>query len=282
MDEGRDSEATENAGQMARAAWAELLGLEITVFRRFLEELPSSREGTKLIHLVRAGAILKVQDSETITLPTDISPLQLELLGTVYLIGLAVRLARERGSLTEIWERGIARLPLIVADILGNDDYSQKVGDILAPFLRDGYDKAQIIGGGQDFVAAASLARSLRSRGFMAEALYTDSAWHGPLATVGGPDAEHDTLMIILATDPLFQPAAMVDTQVYRARNAPVILVVPEGNQALPAVKGVEASAILTLPALPRSFLPIANVALGAVLAREMTRLWSAQFEGGK
>jgi glucosamine 6-phosphate synthetase-like amidotransferase/phosphosugar isomerase protein len=277
-----DSEATENAGQMARAAWVELLRLEITVFRRFLEELPLSSEGTKLIHLVRAGAILKVLDSETIALPTDISPLQLELLGTVYLIGLAVRLARERGVQTEIWERGIAALPLIVADILGNEIYSQAVGDILAPFLRDGYDKAQIIGGGQDFVAAASIARSLRSRGFMAEALYTDSAWHGPLATVGGPDAEHDTLMIILATDPLFQAAAMVDTQVYRARNAPVILVIPEGNQNLPAVKGVEASAILALPALPRPFLPIANVALGAVLAREMTRLWSAQFEGGK
>jgi glucosamine 6-phosphate synthetase-like amidotransferase/phosphosugar isomerase protein len=277
-----DSEATENAGQMARTAWIELLGLEITVFRRFLEELPPSSEGTKLIHFIRAGAILKVQDSETIVLPIDISPLQLELLGTVYLIGLAVRLARERGAQTEIWERGIARLPLIVADVLGNDDYSQKVDEILAPFLRDGYDKAQIIGGGQDFVAAISIARSLRSRGFMAEALYTDSAWHGPLATVGGPDPEHDTLMIILATDPLFQPAAMVDTQVYRARNAPVILVVPEGNQNLPAVKGVEASAILTLPALPRSFLPIANVALGTVLAREMNRLWSAQFEGGK
>jgi glucosamine 6-phosphate synthetase-like amidotransferase/phosphosugar isomerase protein len=275
-----DSEATENAGQMARAAWVELLGLEITVFRRFLEELPPSREGTRIIHLVRAGAILKVQDSESIALPTDISPLQLELLGTVYLIGLAVRLARERRVQTEIWERGIAALPLIVAKIMGNDEFSIKVGDILAPFLRDGYDKAQIVGGGQDFVAAASMAHSLRSRGFMAEALYTDSAWHGPLATVGGPDAEHDTLMIILATDPLFQAAAMVDTQVYRARNAPVILVVPEGNQNLPAVKGVEASATLTLPPLPRPFLPIANVALGAVLAREMTRLWSAQFDG--
>ncbi len=277
-----DSEATENAGQMARAAWVELLGLEITVFRRFLEELPQSSKGTKLIRLVRAGAILKVQDSETIALPTDISPLQLELLGTVYLIGLAVRLARERGVQTEMWERGIAALPLIIAEIMGNDEYSQKVGDILAPFLRGGYDKAQIIGGGQDFVAAASMARSLRSRGFMAEALYTDSAWHGPLATVGGPDAEHDTLMIILATDPLFQATAMVDTQVYRARNAPVILVVPEGNETLPAVKGVEASAIMTLPALPRPFLPIANVALGAVLAREITSLWTTQFDGGK
>jgi hypothetical protein len=109
----------------------------------------------------------------------------------------------------------------------------------------------------------------------MAEALYTDSAWHGPLATVGGPDAEHDTLIIILATDPLFQAAAMVDTQVYRTRNAPVLLVVPEGNNDLPAVRGVGASAVLTVPALPRPFVPIANVALGAVLAREITRLWT-------
>ncbi len=275
-----DTEATENAGQMARGAWIELLGLDITVFRRFLEEVPPEIEGTKLIHLVRAGAILKIQDSETITLPADLSPLQLELLGTVYLIGLAVRLARARGIQTEAWERGIALLPLIVSDILDNDKYSQSVSNFLAPYIQDGYDKAQIIGGGQDFTAAASIARSLRSRGFMAEALYTDSAWHGPLATVGGPDGEHDTLIIILATDPLFQAAAMVDTQVYRTRNAPVLLVIPEENQELPAVKGVDASHILIVPPLPRSFVPVANVALGAVLAREMTRLWTELFEG--
>ncbi|MGB7873969.1 MAG: hypothetical protein WBL25_06265 [Anaerolineales bacterium] len=277
-----DTEATENAGHMARGAWIELLGLDITVFRRFLDEVPPAPEGTKLIHLLRAGAILKVQDSETIALPTDISPLQLELLGTVYLIGLAVRLARERGLRTEIWERGIARLPLIVSDILGNKEFVHSVSDILGPFLQAGYDKVQIIGGGQDFAAAASIARSLRSRGFMAEALYSDSAWHGPLATVGGPDAEHDTLILILATDPLFQSAGMVDTQVYRTRNAPVILVIPEGNEDIPAVKGVGASAILSLPALPRAFVPIGNAALGAVLAREMTRLWTEQFEGGR
>jgi glucosamine 6-phosphate synthetase-like amidotransferase/phosphosugar isomerase protein len=270
-----DTEATENAGQMTRDAWADLLGLEITVYQHLLERIPPSGEGTKLIHLVRAGSILKVQDSETIALPEDISPLQAEMLGTVYLLGLAIRLARERGNRTEAWEHAIAGLPLIVADILENEEYSQKINVILKPFVRAGYDKAQIIGGGQDFAAAASVARSLRSCGFMAEALYTDSAWHGPLATVGGPDAEHDTLIIILATDPLFQAAAMVDTQVYRTRNAPVLLVVPEGNNDLPAVRGVGASAVLTVPALPRPFVPIANVALGAVLAREITRLWT-------
>jgi hypothetical protein len=89
-------------------------------------------------------------------------------------------------------------------------------------------------------------------------------------------------LIIILATDPLFQAAALVDTQVYRTRNAPVLLVVPDGNQDLPAVKGVEASAVLSVPALPRPFVPVANAALGAVLAREMTHLWTEQFEGGK
>jgi glucosamine 6-phosphate synthetase-like amidotransferase/phosphosugar isomerase protein len=277
-----DTEATEHAGQMARGAWIELFGLDITVFRRFLDEMPPEIAGTKLIHLVRAGAILKVRNSETIALPADFSPLQLELLGTVYLIGLAVRLARERGLRTEAWERGIARLPLIVSDVLENGSYAQRVNTILAPYIQGGYDKAQVIGGGQDFAAAASIARSLRSRGFMAEALYTDSAWHGPLATVGGPDGEHDTLIIILATDPLFQAAALVDTQVYRTRNAPVLLVVPEGNQELPAVKGVDASAVLTVPALPRPFVPVANTALGAVLAREMTHLWTEQFEGGK
>jgi len=274
-----DTEATENAGKMARGAWAELLSLDITVFRRFLDEVPGTREGTKLIRLLRAGAILTVQDSETITLPADISPLQLELLGTVYLIGLAVRLARQRGIDTDAWEAGMARLPFIVAAVLENQEYAHGVRVILDPFVARGYDKVQIIGGGQDYTAGASIARSLRSRGFMAEALYTDSAWHGPLAAVGGPDADHDTLTVVLATDPLFQPAAMVDTQVYRTRNAPVILVVPEGNQDLLAVRGVDASAILTIPALPRPFLPVANAALGAVLAREMNHLWSKRIE---
>jgi glucosamine 6-phosphate synthetase-like amidotransferase/phosphosugar isomerase protein len=274
-----DTEATENAGKMARGAWAELLGLDITVFRRFLDEVPKARESTKLIHLLRAGAILTVKDSETITLPADFSPLQLELLGTVYLIGLAVRLARRRGMNTDTWEAGMARLPFIVATLLGNQEYAQKVRAILEPFVETGYDKAQIIGGGQDYTAGESIARSLRSRGFMAEALYTDSAWHGPLAAVGGPDADHDTLTVILATDRLFQSAAMVDTQVYRTRRAPVILVVPEGNQDLLAVRGVDASAILTVPALPRPFVPVANAALGAVLAREMNHLWSKRFD---
>ena len=276
-----DGEATENAGQMAQGAWVELLGLDVTVFRRFLEKSPPTRAETILIHLVRAGAILNVQKYDTIALPADISPLQVELMGTVYLIGLAVRLARERGTDTDLWERGIARLPLIVAEILGGEEHAQKMRAILKPLIQGGYDKVQIIGGGQDFAAASSIARSLRSRGFMAEALYTDSAWHGPLATVGGPGADHDTLTTILATDPLFQSTAMVDTQVYRARNAQVILVIPEGNQDLPAVKGVEASHIITVPALPRPFVPIPNVALGAVLAREMNQLWNEKFEGG-
>lgn len=274
-----DTEATENAGKMACGAWNELLGLDVTIFRRFLDEVPRPREDTRLIRLLRAGAILAMRDSETITLPADISPLQLELLGTVYLIGFAVRLARDRGAKTDTWESGMARLPFVVADILGNREYAQNVRAILEPFVQHGYDKAQIIGGGQDYTAGASIARSLRSFGFMAEALYTDSAWHGPLATVGGPGADHDTLTIVLATDPLFQPTAMVDTQVYRTRNAQVILVVPEGNQDLLAVRGVEASAILTVPALPRPFLPVANAALGAVMAREMSRLWSERFD---
>jgi glucosamine 6-phosphate synthetase-like amidotransferase/phosphosugar isomerase protein len=136
-----------------------------------------------------------------------------------------------------------------------------------------GYDKLQVIGGGQDHASAASIARSLRYQGFMAEALYTDSAWHGPLATVGGPDADHDTLILILATDPLFQPAALVDTQVYRARNAQVLLIVPEGNQALPTVRQVGAQAVIPVPAVPRPFVPIINAVLGDIIARTLASL---------
>ena len=97
---------------------------------------------------------------------------------------------------------------------------------------------------------------------------------HGPLATVGGPDADHDALIIVLATDPLFQAAALVDTQVYRTRNATVLLVVPEGNQELPVVRRVGASAVLVVPAVPRPFVPMINAALGSVLARQVAGLW--------
>ena len=68
------------------------------------------------------------------------------------------------------------------------------------------------------------------------------------LAERPGPDAEHDTLILILATDPLFQAAALVDTQVYRTRNAPVLLVVPQGNEDAETVRGVDANAIIALP----------------------------------
>jgi glucosamine 6-phosphate synthetase-like amidotransferase/phosphosugar isomerase protein len=274
-----DSEAIENAANMARGAWVELFGVDMTVFRQFLTDSGRLHDGTNRLRLVRAGAILSVLNAETIAFPEDMSPLQLELLGTVYLTGLAVRLARQRGENMEAWEAGIARLPRIVSEVLNGGEFAKRVRRILRPFVQKGYDKVQVIGGGQDFTAGASIARSLRERGFMAEALHTDSAWHGPLATVGGPDAEHDTLIVILATDPLFQPAAMVDTQVYRTRRAPVILVVPEGSQNLDAVRGVNASAVLTVPLLPRAFVPVANAALGAVLAREMDILWSERQE---
>jgi glucosamine 6-phosphate synthetase-like amidotransferase/phosphosugar isomerase protein len=145
----------------------------------------------------------------------------------------------------------------------------------LAPYVAAGYDKLQIIGGGQDFTGAASMARSFRLRGFMAEGLYTDSAWHGPLATVGGDDPEHDVLILILATDPLFQSAALVDTQVYRARHAQVILLVPEGNEKLPVVRGVDASAVLPVTAVPRPFLPLIHAVIGDALALQMELLWA-------
>lgn len=269
-----DTEATENAAHMAAVTWQNLLGTDLTVYRRFISELPEATEGTALLRLIRAGAMLAVRDPHTIALPTDLPPFQLEMLTAVYLISLAVRLARRRGVDTSLWEAGLARLPMVVAGVLTDAGLARQVEAALSRFVTVGYDKVQIIGGGQDHAAARSIARSFRTHGFMAEALYTDSAWHGPLATVGGPDADHDTLIVILATDPLFQAAALVDTQVYRTRHAPVLLVVPEGNQDLPAVQGVKPSAVLTVPAVPRPFVPVVNEALGAVLAQAMARLW--------
>jgi glucosamine 6-phosphate synthetase-like amidotransferase/phosphosugar isomerase protein len=277
-----DTEATENAVHMAAAAWQDLLGIELAVYRHFipstgsehLSDLPQARPGTALLRLIRAGVVPAVRDAHTIALPIDMSPLQLEMLGAVYLTGLAVRLARQRGVDTSLWESSLARLPSLITEVLSDTHLSQEVNAFLSPFVRAGYDKLQIVGGGQDFAAAASIARSLRMHGFMAEALYTDSAWHGPLATVGGPDAEHDTLIIILATDPLYQAASLVDTQVYRTRNAPVLLVVPEGNQDTPTVRGVDPSGTIAVPTVPRLFVPMVNAALGAVLAQQMSRLW--------
>lgn len=265
-----DTEATENGAHMAAAAWQELLGIDLVVYRRFISSLHQPAPDTAWLKIVRAGAVLSLRDAHTVALPGDMSPLQLELLNAVYLTGLAIRLARRRGQDVTAWERGLAQMPLLVDEVLSDPALATKVTDALAPYLRVGYDKVQIIGGGQDYAAAASMARSLRMRGFVAEELYTDSAWHGPLATVGGGDAEHDTLIIILATDPLFQAAALVDTQVYRTRNAPVILLTPQGNEEAPTLRDVQASIVIAVPACPRPFLPLVNAAFGAVLARQM------------
>jgi glucosamine 6-phosphate synthetase-like amidotransferase/phosphosugar isomerase protein len=269
-----DTRATENGARMAEAAWKELLKIDLVTYRRFIDELTPERPNTALLQLIRVGAVLAVRDEQTIALPSDLTPLQLELLTAVYLMGLAVRLARRRGNDTALWETGLAQLPLLIAQLAHDPRLRQRVSQALAPFVSAGYDKVQIIGGGQDHIGAASIARSFRLRGFMSEELYTDSAWHGPLAVVGGPDAEHDALVIILATDPLFQAAALVDTQVYRARQAKVILVVPEGNEELPSVRGVDASTVLPATPVPRPFIPVIHATLGDVLAREMAKLW--------
>lgn len=269
-----DTEATEIGARMASAAWSDLLAIDLTVYRRFIDELPQTQPDTAMLKLIRAGGILAIRDFQTVALPSDLSPFQLELLAAVYLIGLGIRLARRRGIDTSLWEAGLARIPLVTAKVLANKRGQQEISSVLRPFVAAGYDKVQIIGGGQDHAAAASIARSLRGQGFMAEALYTDSAWHGPLATVGGPDADHDTLIFILATDPLFQAAALVDTQVYRTRNAKILLLVPEGNQDLPAVQGVGAEAVLAVPAVPSPFLPVVNATVGSILARQMAKLW--------
>jgi hypothetical protein len=268
-----DTEDTENGAHMAAAAWHELLGMDLAVYRRFISDLYRPPAGTAWLRLVRAGIVLTLRDAHTIALPADMSPLQLELLSAVYLTGLAVRLARQRELDVAAWQTGLAQIPFLVAGVLGDRALAGTVRDALAPYTGAGYDKFQIIGGGQDYAAAASMARSLRMRGFVAEELYTDSAWHGPLATVGGGDAEHDTLIVILATDPLFQAAALVDTQVYRTRDAPVFLVVPEGNETAAPVRGVEAGTVLSLPGCPRPFLPLVGAAFGEVLARQMAAL---------
>lgn len=275
-----DCEATENAANMARAAWQELAGADVTVYRRFLADLPPVRPGTALLRLIRAGAVLAVHDPQTVALPADLAPLQLEALGSTYLIGLAVRLARQRGADVAGWLAALAQLPLLAAEMLADRQLAANIDAFLQPYVQAGYDKLQIIGGGQDQAAAASIARSLRQQGFVAEALYTDSAWHGPLATVGGPGAEHDTLIVILATDPLFQAAALVDTQVYRTRHAPLLLVVPAGNAGLPAVRQVEASAVIETPAVPRILTPLAGAVLGALLAERM--VLSPTFSAGE
>ena len=53
-----------------------------------------------------------------------------------------------------------------------------------------------------------------------------------------------------------------------------MVLVVPEGNQEITAVRGVEPSAVVAVPAVPRAFGPVVNAVLGEMLAQEMARLW--------
>ncbi|MFW6069639.1 MAG: SIS domain-containing protein [bacterium] len=264
-----DTEATENGAQMAATAWQELLGMDLLVYRRFISRVQEPPPDTAWLRLVRAGIILTARDAHTIALPADLSPLQLELLSAVYLMGLAVRVARQRGGRLDDWQQGLAQMPLLLAEMMGSALLKERLHGALAPYMAAGYDKFQIIGGGQDFAAAASVARSLRMRGVVAEELYTDSAWHGPLATVGGPQPADDALIVILATDPLFQAASLVDAQVYRARQATVLLAVPAGNEQAATVRGVGAAGIVPLPACPRPFLPLVGAVFGHLLARE-------------
>jgi len=156
---------------MAAAAWQMLLGVDLTSYRRFIHEINPTQPDTVTLRFIRAGAFLAVRDAQTIALPSDLSPLQLELLSAVYMIGLAIRLARYRGLDTTMWETGLAQMPLVAAGILADDTLSREINEILAPFVYAGYDKVQIIGGGQDHAAAASMARSLRAQGYLAEAL---------------------------------------------------------------------------------------------------------------
>jgi glucosamine 6-phosphate synthetase-like amidotransferase/phosphosugar isomerase protein len=159
-------------------------------------------------------------------------------------------------------------LPLLLTGLQTHKQLATRITADLTPLWQRGYDKWQIIGGGQDYAAAHMIARSLRQQGIMAEAHYTDSAWHGPLAAVGGPDADHDALVLVLALDPLFQATALVDTQVYRVRNAPVFLVVPQGYEADEAVQGVAALGVWGVTAVPRPFTYLVGAALGKLLAR--------------
>jgi glucosamine 6-phosphate synthetase-like amidotransferase/phosphosugar isomerase protein len=159
-------------------------------------------------------------------------------------------------------------LPALLGNLVTNQQLATRITTDLSPFWQQGYDKWQIIGGGQDYAAAHIIARWLRQRGIMAEAQHTDSAWHGPLAAVGGPDANHDALVLVLALDPLFQATALVDTQVYRARNALVFLVVPQEYGTDAAVLGVDALAVWEVTAVPRPFTYLVGAALGKLLAQ--------------
>lgn len=268
-------EAAAHAASMARAAWEELLGVDVEVVREAGSTSTTNQRRGITIHIQQSGAYPTLADTDTILLPGNYSSRELASLGSLFLIALAVRSARQSGKDVSVWERGLDVLPDLLSRLQRSESIEGKIRRILAPYVQQGYDKAQIIGGGQDHAAAQSIARSLRSRGFMAEALYTDSAWHGPLAAVGGPGADQDALAFILATDPLFQPAAMVDTQVYRTRHAPVILILPEGNQDLAVVQGVGASASLPVPQLPRPFTAIGNALVGDQIADVMHNVWS-------
>lgn len=265
------SEAAADAVTAASAVWQDLLDIDLSLVRAGA----SPAAGPFTLRLLQPGAAPAVADARSITLPPGLTGVESELTATVFLAALAVRLAGAHGVDTTTWQKAVSRLPALVAGLHAEGYLRDVVREILAPYVAAGYDKLQIIGGGQDHAGARSIARTIRTAGFMAEALYTDSAWHGPLATVGGSDPEHDTLIVVLATDPLFQAAALVDTQVYRTRRAAVILVVPEGNQDSPAVRGVDPSAVLPVGPVPRVFLPLVHAVLGEVCADELSRLWN-------
>lgn len=232
------------------------------------------------------SSLLPVEDAETavVRLPArdtpspaskQVPPLAEPLVWAYHLIWLALEQTEMPGGARDEWRAAVDRLPELVQEILEDEALAKGVEAALDPFVNAGYDKVQLIGGGQDHIAASHGARVLRRHGFLAEPLYTDSAWHGPLAAVGGPDAHHDALIVVLANDPLFQAAALVDTQVYRARHAPVLLLVPEGLGRSAGVAGSGATALFDIPPVPRPLSPFASIPFCHLLAQSISRLWT-------
>jgi len=144
-----------------------------------------------------------------------------------------------------------------MAKVAGSEELLQRIRETVEEFK--GYDKVHIIGGGQSYATAHELARALRRYGILAEAQLNDSAWHGPLAIVEdtqekfepGYDASRDGLIIILATDSRFYSSCLLDTSVYKTRNARVILVVQEGDENIEGIRAVNPDKVLVVPKAP-------------------------------
>ncbi len=161
---------------------------------------------------------------------------------------LALHLARVRGVLNandgRVWLERFAALPALVKQILARD------GEILA--IAERYHAKQnflYLGRGINYPIALEGALKLKEISYIhAEGYAAGEMKHGPIALI-----DQDMPVVVLAPRDRLYEKTVSNLMEVKARNAPVIALVSEGEQDL----GKVADSVFTIPDVPALLTPI-------------------------